>query len=101
MAEAIAKMINSTYETDLTDVERFDEELGEGVGAGVGEGVGAGVGGGVTVQQQFDTLLQLVMGLLRKSLHIQKTKKNVIEKIMSKIGEEYQFGTFKLEMFFN
>ena len=60
MAEATAKMVNSTDETCLIDTESFDEGVGEivdgGVGGvgdrvdeGVGEVVGAGVGEGEVV----------------------------------------------------
>ena len=52
-----------------------DERVDEGVDKGVGEGVGDGVGGvGTAAQLHLETLLQLVMGLLLKSLHIQKKK---------------------------
>ena len=70
MAEAIiAKMVNSTEKTDLTDA---DERLDEGVGEGFGEPVDEGVGeeGATAVHWQFETLLQSVMRLLSKSLQI-------------------------------
>ena len=92
MAKAIAKMVNSTNETDLTDDETIDEgagkvigedgdedvglgivdddEVGDLVGA-VGEGVG--VGSRVTATHLV-TLLQLVMSLLI-TLLAQKKKK--------------------------
>ena len=47
--------------------KEVDEGVGDGVGDGVGEGVGEGVG---TIQMHLETLLQSVMVLLPKSLHI-------------------------------
>ena len=47
MAEAIAKIVNLTDETDLTDIESFDEGVDEEVGEDVDEGVDEGDDEGV------------------------------------------------------
>ena len=56
--------------------EGVGKDVGDGVGNGVGVGVGVGVGDGVgdgvgtALQLHFETLLQSIMVLLLKSLHI-------------------------------
>ena len=60
--------------------ERVGEGIVFGVGNGIGEeiegvdGDGVGEGVGTAAQLHFKTLLQSVMELLRKSLHIQKQR---------------------------
>ena len=77
-----------------------DEGVGKDVGKGVGEGVGDGVGGvEIAAQLHLETLLQLVMGLLLKSLHIQNKKYIYMNEKPLKIPEEYHKD--KVEILFS
>ena len=71
--EAVGKRVDEGIDEAVG--KGVDEGVGKDVGKGVGEGVGDGVGGVETAAQlHLETLLQLVMGLLLKSLHIQNKK---------------------------